>query len=277
MRKLPKFFGIHADPSKTLKVLLAVLPFILLVSVYLIASDYRHTRNPSDKLLPTLSKMVDSVQRVAFKRHKRTGEYQLLSDTIASLRRIGIGLGFSALCGLLLGLNLGLLPGFRSLFLPFITFISIIPPLAILPILFITFGVDELVKVMLIFIGTFPIITRDIYLAVKKIPGEQIIKALTLGASQFSVAYRVVVPQIIPRLMDTVRINMGPAWLFLIASEAIAATSGLGYRIFLVRRYLAMDIIIPYVLWIVLIGFAIDWLLRKIVRTRYSWYLVSDD
>ena len=277
MRKLPKFLGIHADPSKSLRLLLAILPFILLVSVYLIASDYRHTLNPSDKLLPTLSKMGSSIERAAFERNKRTGEYQLWSDTIASLRRIGVGLGFSALCGLLLGLNLGLLPGFRALFLPFITFISIIPPLAILPILFITFGVDELAKIMLIFFGTFPLITRDIYLSVKKIPEEQIIKALTLGASQFSVAYRVVVPQIIPRLMDTVRINMGPAWLFLIASEAIAATSGLGYRIFLVRRYLAMDIIIPYVLWIVLIGFAVDWLLRKIVRTRYSWYLVSDD
>ena len=277
MTKRPKFFGIHADPSKSLKVALAVLPFILLVSVYLTASHYRHARNPSDKLLPTVSKMVDSFERVAFEKHKRTGEYPLWSDTIASVRRIGIGLGFSALCGLLFGLNLGLLPALRSLLLPFITFISIIPPLAILPILFITFGVDELAKVMLIFIGTFPIITRDIYLSVRKIPAEQIIKALTLGASQFSVTYRVIVPQIIPRLMDTVRINMGPAWLFLIASEAIAATSGLGYRIFLVRRYLAMDIIIPYVLWIVLIGFAVDWVLRKIVRVRYSWYLVSDD
>jgi NitT/TauT family transport system permease protein len=69
---------------------------------------------------------------------------------------------------------------------------------------------------------------------------------------------------------------MGPAWLFLIASEAIAATSGLGYRIFLVRRYLAMDTIIPYVLWIVLIGFTVDWLLRKTVQWKYSWYLESE-
>jgi NitT/TauT family transport system permease protein len=70
---------------------------------------------------------------------------------------------------------------------------------------------------------------------------------------------------------------MGPAWLFLIASEAIAATSGLGYRIFLVRRYLAMDTIIPYVLWIVLIGLTIDWILRSVVRMNYGWYLVAKD
>jgi len=274
--KKPIFFGLHAQPGPKFNVFLALIPFILLVAVYLIASDYRHRQNPSDKLLPTITKMYDAMKRAAFVKHRRTGKYQLWSDTADSLRRIGIGLGTAAIAGMLLGLNLGLMPGIRALGLPFITFVSIIPPLSILPILFITVGVDELAKVVLIFIGTFPFITRDIYLEVKKIPREQIIKSLTLGASQFSVAYRVVVPQIIPKLIDTIRLNMGPAWLFLIASEAIAATSGLGYRIFLVRRYLAMDIIIPYVLWIVFLGFTVDWLLRKTIQWRYSWYLESE-
>jgi NitT/TauT family transport system permease protein len=58
----------------------------------------------------------------------------------------------------------------------------------------------------------------------------------------------VILPQVMPRLLDAVRISLGAAWLFLIAAEAIASTDGLGYRIFLVRRYLAMDVIIPYVL-----------------------------
>ncbi len=276
-KKLPIFWGLHAEPPKGLRWLLIIIPFVLLVALYLFASDYRHKRNPSDKLLPTVSKMADAVKRAAFEKNKRTGERQLWSDTWASMKRIGIGLGFSAICGLFLGLYLGLLPGIRNLLLPFITFVSIIPPLAILPILFIVFGVDELAKVVLIFFGTFPIITRDIYLSVKKIPREQIIKALTLGASQHAVVFRVITPQIIPKLIDTVRVNMGPAWLFLIASEAIAATSGLGYRIFLVRRYLAMDTIIPYVLWIVLIGLTIDNVLKMIIRYKFSWYLANKD
>ena len=64
------------------------------------------------------------------------------------------------------------------------------------------------------------------------------IKAQTLGASTWQIVSRVVLPQILPRLIDVVRLEIGPAWLFLIAAEAIAADSGLGYRIFLVRRYL---------------------------------------
>ena len=73
---------------------------------------------------------------------------------------------------------------------------------------------------------------------------------------------RVVLPQTWPRLIDALRLSLGAAWLFLIAAEAIASTEGLGYRIFLVRRYLAMDVILPYVAWITLLAFTMDWLLR---------------
>ena len=55
-------------------------------------------------------------------------------------------------------------------------------------------------------------------------------------------------------------------------AEAIAATAGLGYRIFLVRRYLDMAVILPYVLWITLLAFAMDYLLRQLARRAFPWY-----
>jgi NitT/TauT family transport system permease protein len=69
-----------------------------------------------------------------------------------------------------------------------------------------------------------------------------------------------------------VRLSLGTGWLFLIAAEAIAATDGLGYRIFLVRRYLAMDVIIPYVVWITVLALLLDWLLVRLSRTLYPWH-----
>lgn len=271
-KKVPKFIGLSAEPTRGLGILLALLPFILLLAVYLVASDVRHRQNPSDKLLPTVPKIGQAVQKVAFKTDRRSGRILLWADTKDSLKRLVIGITAAASLGFVLGLNMGLLPGIRGLSLTFITFVSNIPPLAILPILFISFGVDEFGKIMLIFLGTFPLITRDIYLAVKKIPREAIVKALTLGASQAGVVYRVVWPQVIPRLIETVRLTLGAAWLFLIASEAIASQSGLGYRIFLVRRYLSMDVIIVYVVWITMLAYLADWLLRKWVIWRYPWY-----
>ena len=274
--KKPMFWGLHAHPPRWLKVMLASLPFIIAISVYLVQSDRRLEANPQDKLLPDVSHMVDAVERLAFQQDRRTGQYILWADTLSSLKRIGIGVSVATILALLVGLNMGLFAGFSSTMLSFITFFSMIPPLAILPILFIAFGVDELGKVMLIIIGTFPIITRDIYMATRKIPREQIVKALTLGASQLAVVYKIVLPQIMPRLLSAVRLSLGAAWLFLIAAEAIASTDGLGYRIFLVRRYLSMEVIIPYVLWITFLGFVIDYSLQLIIRKKYRWYQQED-
>jgi NitT/TauT family transport system permease protein len=82
---------------------------------------------------------------------------------------------------------------------------------------------------------------------------------------------RVVLPQLLPRLLISLRLMLGSAWLFLIAAEAIASTEGLGYRIFLVRRYLSMDVILPYVAWITLLAVITDWLLVRLSRALSPW------
>jgi len=272
MKKASRFFGLHANPGGKLSLLLAALPFVLLVAIYLVAADVRHRDNPQDKLVPTPSQLAQAVDRMAFTPDKRSGQYLLWVDTASSLKRLLTGVVIAASIGLLLGLNMAMFPGMRAGMLSGLTFFSMIPPLAILPILFIIAGIDEFAKITLIVIGIFPVISRDIFLAVSKMPSAQITKALTLGATELGVVYRIVLPQILPRLLDSLRLSLGAAWLFLIAAEAIASTDGLGYRIFLVRRYMAMDVIIPYVLWITLLGFSMDWLLRFCVRKIFPWY-----
>ena len=151
-----------------------------------------------------------------------------------------------------------------------------IPPMAILPVLFIVFGLDELSKVVLIVIGVAPCLVRDLSFAAKALPREQLVKAQTLGASTWQIAIRVVLPQIMPRLINSVRLMLGPAFLFLISAEAIASDVGLGYRIFLVRRYLAMDVILPYVAWITLLAYLMDLALAKLARTAFHWAYVNE-
>jgi NitT/TauT family transport system permease protein len=80
---------------------------------------------------------------------------------------------------------------------------------------------------------------------------------------------------VMPRLLETVRQSLGVAWWALIASEGIAATEGLGYRIFLVRRYFDMAAIIPYVLWITFLAFAIYSILQFVERRLYPWKVES--
>jgi NitT/TauT family transport system permease protein len=254
---------------------LGLLPFVVMAAVYAWASHLRLIDNPQDKLLPSLPQMAESMWQLAFEADPRSGNYVLLNDTLASLQRLLTGVLLAAIAGLLTGVNMGLHRLTKHTFGPFLTFVSLVPPLAILPILFIALGVDEVSKITLIFIGVYPLIARDVLLATEQIPRENIVKASTLGASSLGLIWRLVMPQLLPRLIDTVRLALGGAWLFLIAAEAIASTEGLGYRIFLVRRYLAMDLILPYVAWITFLGFSLDALLRLWLRRGFTWYVAG--
>jgi len=263
---------INQVPSKTTNLFLGLLPFLLIVIVYVTASNTRLEQNPNDKLLPSFSKCVETMDKMIFEKSKRSGEYILLNDTLASLKRLAMGVAISAVFALTVGIAIGVIPYVTSTMSPLIWFISLIPTMAILPILFIVFGLGEVSKVVLIILGIAPIMTREIYQRVKEIPSEQIIKVQTLGASTWQIITRVITPQILPRLLDAIRITLGTAWIFLISAEAIAATEGLGYRIFLVRRYLAMDVILPYVLWITLLAFLIDFILRQFNQKLFPWF-----
>jgi NitT/TauT family transport system permease protein len=258
-------------PTKGSALFLAVLPFILLISAYLAGSNARLAANASDKLLPSPATLAHTMHHYVFEEDERSGDILFWTDTSASLKRILIGLAISATLGVALGLVMGVIPYVRVTLTAFIAAVSLIPPLALLPILFIVAGLGELAKVLLIIIGVAPIMVRDLALRVAELPPEQIIKAQTLGASTWQLMMRVVMPQLWPRLIDALRLSLGSAWLFLIAAEAIASTEGLGYRIFLVRRYLAMDVILPYVAWITLLAFTMDALLRLVRAKAFAW------
>jgi len=211
--------------------------------------------------------------RMALTADPRTGAYLLLADTTSSLSRLLAALAIVVGVALVLGVLIGMLPIVRAFLAPFVAAVSMVPPLALLPILFIALGLGEGSKIALIAIGIAPFLTRDLAIRVADLPREQIVKAQTLGASTWQIALRVVLPQILPRLIDSLRLSLGPAWLFLIAAEAIASESGLGYRIFLVRRYLAMDVILPYVAWVTLLAVLMDVLLLKLRHGLFPWFV----
>jgi NitT/TauT family transport system permease protein len=195
----------------------------------------------------------------------------LWKDTTATGRRflISVALLFPAV---LLGLHMAMFPYVGALFLRFIQFFDKIVALSLLPILFIAFGIDELSKIMLIVVGVTPTIILDTFNLSKSIPREQIVKAFTLGASDFAITYRIIFKQILPRVLNSIRLNLKAVMLFLFAGEMIASTDGLAYRIALLRRHMGMDTIIPYVLWVALLLFAVDLAMHTFNRKMHPWF-----
>ena len=277
---------IHAQPSRTSVWILSWFMFAAGLASYFWVSRARHQENPDDRVMPTLRQMSQSFIDATLKPAEedavadnadqqplltRFRNSMLWKDTQATGRRflISLALLFPAV---LLGLHMGMFPYVGSFFLRFVLFFDKIVALSLLPILFIAFGIDEAAKIMLILIGVGPTIILDAFNLTRSVPREQIVKGFTLGAGDFSVTYRIVLKQIWPRVLNSIRLNLKAVMIFLFSGEMIASTDGLAYRIALLRRHMAMDTIIPYVLWVALLLFLVDFGMRVLNRKLHPWF-----
>ena len=158
---------INRRPDIATRFGLMLLPFVIALVAYMGASEARLSVNPNDKLLPGWSSISAAIDRMAFQPDQRTGNYLLWTDTMSSLQRLGIGVAVATLIGGIFGILQGLIPHARAPLSAFTGVLSMIPPLALLPILFIVFGLGELSKVVLVAMGIAPFIIRDLALLKK--------------------------------------------------------------------------------------------------------------
>jgi NitT/TauT family transport system permease protein len=277
---------INATPSRFTTGMLSWILFAAGISMYVYTAHQRHVENPEDRVVPTLAQMAQGIAESALQPDEADEQgpaienqsfvsrflgSMLWKDTKASGRRflLSLALLFPAV---LLGLHMGLFPWIGAFWLRFVLFFDKIIALSLLPILFIAFGIDELSKIMLIVIGVTPTIILDTFNLTKSVPPEQIVKGFTLGAHDFGIAYRVVLKQIWPRVLNSIRLNLKAVMLFLFAGEMIASTDGLAFRIALLRRHMGMNVIIPYVLWVALLLFLVDLGMRVANRKLHPWF-----
>ncbi|MCS5704827.1 ABC transporter permease [Synechococcus sp. FGCU-3] len=195
----------------------------------------------------------------------------LVKDAAASIQRVFIGFAMSAGLALPIGIAMGTNPVVCRLLEPLMGLIRYMPAPAFIPLLIIYFGLEELPKVLLIFIGTFFFNTLMIMDAVKFVPHELVETARTLGGRGLPILIRVVAPFIAPQVLDTYRINMASAWNLVIVAELVAATEGLGKRISLAQRFLRTDEIFLGLIVIGLIGLLIDLGFRFLMRRSCAW------
>jgi NitT/TauT family transport system permease protein len=276
--------GIQVRPSRLWTQSLSWILFAVGIALYAQFSIARHKENPEDRVVPSAQQLIQGIKSAALEAPEeddsvdanaplieRFGHSMLWKDTLSSGKRFLIALAL-LIPAILIGLHMAVFPYFGSLCLRFVIFFDKIVALSLLPILFIVFGIEEWSKIALMVIGVAPTLILDTFNIAKGVPHEQIVKAFTLKSSNLDVTYRIVLKQVLPQIINSVRLNLKPLALFLFAGEMIAATDGLAYRIALMRRHMGMDIILPYVLWVALLLFLADAILRFANRRLHPWY-----
>jgi taurine transport system permease protein len=189
---------------------------------------------------------------------------------VSTLRVFGAFL-LACVIGIPLGIAMGMSPFMRGVFDPPIEFYRPIPPLAYLPLMIIWFGIDELSKVLLIFLSVLAPMALGARAGVKSAAIEQIHAAYSFGATRWQVIRLVVLPSAMPEIFTAMRVGIGFGWTTLVAAEMVAATSGLGYMVLSASRFLQTAIVIMGIVVIAAIAYAFDHLVRYVERRVVPW------
>jgi NitT/TauT family transport system permease protein len=258
--------------SKKAALVLGLLSVLAMLGFYTLVSGWQHKTNPDDTTIPTWSQLADGVKQIVSV-DERSEERWIVEDGEATLSRLFLGLFFGVLGAVVLGLLMGCFTPFESFLGPPMSLLAKVPPTAALAVFFVLAGTDTRMYVAMIAFGVLPTLAQSVYLAVREVPDETLYKAYTLGASQTELIWNIIFRQILPKLIDAVRLQIGPAMVYLIAAEMVVGDVGFGYRIRLQSRLLNMSVVYPYLAVLAAFGFAMDDMLRRVQRFFFRWYV----
>jgi len=195
----------------------------------------------------------------------------VLDNAAASISRVVTGITLSFLVAVPLGLMIG-----RYKLLDLMTDWSIqifrsIPPIALIPLAILFFGIGDKPAIVLIFLaGLWPLLINTIF-GVRGIERTLIKVARAARASEGLIMRDIVLPAALPSIFTGLRLAVGAGWLTVVTSELIAVKSGLGYMILNAQLSFRSELIIAGIVVIGAIGLAADQLVRAVRRRVCRW------
>jgi NitT/TauT family transport system permease protein len=255
------WFGLRRDIPPWAYRSLALAGFMAVFAAWTWLS---HTDGTNPIFLPT----PEAVWKAA---RALLADEKLWLDLRLSFFRVTSGFLLATVMGVPLGLWMGSFKVVEGLLQPLTEFVRYIPVPALIPILMVVFGIDELSKVTLIWVGTFFQLVLMVADEVRRVPYELLQVSYTLGARRGEVIRRVVWPAARPGIFDALRLCNGWAWTYVVVAELVAANEGLGYRILKFSRFLQTPQIWVYVIFLGLIGLALDFGFRALNRRLFRW------
>jgi len=256
--------------------LLAIGGVIALLMSYEIVSIQATRINELQNTIPSLKKLPEGIKEIF--RPQREPENpkpaMFWVDIRATMLRLGIGMTIGVFFSVLVGVLMGAYRWIEAPLSPIVMFLSKVPPTAMMPIYFALAGIDLSMFVSVVALGIFFSMTQSIYQAVcQDVTDEAINKAYTLGASELEIIYEVIWKQILPKIIDSIRLQIGPAMVFLLAAEMLVGGAGLGYQIRMQSKTYNMKVVYVYVTILAMIGLAAEWILATLRRKLCPWYV----
>jgi len=148
-----------------------ILSLIIILAGYSGLSYKQHVKNPQDKTIPTWNQLREGTIRI-FEKNRRSGEIWILVDSKASAKRLFWGLLWGIAGAVLIGVATGCFPFIEAFLAQPLAILAKLPPTAALALFFVMLGTGTGMYVGIIVVGTLPVLSQSIYLAIKDVPKE---------------------------------------------------------------------------------------------------------
>ena len=244
---------IRKDIGKSKYTTFAIASFIFVIALWSILS---YSGLVGSIFLPTPTKVIDYII-------SSIADGSLWANMGISVYRITLGFP--------LGILAGTFKKAEAIVRPLSEFIRYMPVPAFVPLIMVWIGIGESAKIAIIFIGTFFQLVLMIADDVKSVPEDLINASYTLGANTNKTIFTILIPAMLPRMMETLRMMIGWAWTYLVSAELVAANSGLGYTILKSQRFIKTDAIFGGIIVIGLLGLITDRLFAYINKKLFHW------
>ena len=189
----------------------------------------------------------------------------------ASLQRVLIAFFFAVVLGVALGISIGWSKGFNAFFGPLFEMLRPIPPIAWIPVIILWFGIGELSKWVIVFIGSFVPIVLNTSAGIRAIDPLMISAGKVLGANRKQLLVDVAFPATIPAILAGIRTALSSGWMCVVAAEMIVARQGVGFLIVRGQESGDTALIVVCMLAIGVVSFLLSTILQKMEGVLCPW------
>src|SRR5215813_5515625 len=260
-----QLFRFRGTTSKAVDLYVGIASFAALLALWMAATAFEWVQ-PQFLASPlaVVLRLYDLLAAV-------NADHSFFHDIAISLFRVGAAFALSAVLAIPLGILMSSYRIVNGISEPVIDFIRYLPVPALVPLTVRWLGIGEPSKIALLWIGTFFQLVLLIADDARRVPREYVEIGMTVGAKPRSVLRHIILPAMLPSMVDNLRITLGWCWTYLIIAEIVASSEGIGYVIMSAKRYVKSDVIYGGVLTIGIIGLVSDQAIRWLHRRWFAY------
>lgn len=199
-----------------------------------------------------------------------TGERLIKNGALAkhlsiSLFRILIGFSITIAIGIPSAVIFGMFPKVYNYFKSFLEFMRHTPPLALIPMIILWFGIGEMSKIIIIILASFFPVFLNSLKGIQSCDKKLIEVGESFNFTKYEIFRKIIFPWAVSDILTGIKLGIGYSWRAIIGAEMIAASSGLGYLILDGQQMSRPDIVIVGIFSIGIFGSATDWVCSKVI------------